>query len=300
VITFSKLGEKGNLGNQLFQIASTIGIATRNNQSYCFPSWKYSIYFENEFDVLNKNVDFESILEKQYCYSDIILEYKNFDLSGWFQTEKYFNVEKIKSIFQFNKEFLDNLVQNNINLFNKKNILISVRRGDFVNHPFYFQTNYQFYFLAIKNNFPDWKDRTLIFASDDISYCKFHFSFLKNAVFLENLSAIEQLALGSKCDDFVISNSTFSWWLAWLGEKNKTKIIRPIKNFRGTFALENNDKDFFPERWVPFDESKFHLDNEYIVLKIKGFFYQLTVDFKFYFFVYFKLVKNFIKKIIRW
>ena len=300
MITFSKLGEKGNLGNQLFQIASTIGIAVRNNQSYCFPRWKYGIYFENEFEVLNKNVDFESITEKQYWYSDIILEDKNFDLSGWFQTEKYFNIEKTKTIFQFKKQFLTDLVQSNFNLLEKKNILISVRRGDFVNHPFYFQTNYQFYFLAITKNFPDWKDRTLIFASDDIPYCKFHFSFLKNAVFLENLSAIEQLALGSKCDDFVISNSTFSWWLAWLGEKNKTKIIHPIKNFRGDFALKNNDVDFFPERWIPFDENKFSLDNEYVFLKIKGFFYQVIVDFKFHYFVYLKLVKNFIKKIIRW
>jgi hypothetical protein len=39
MITYSNLGKKGDLGNQLFQIASIIGIAENNHQEYCFPIW---------------------------------------------------------------------------------------------------------------------------------------------------------------------------------------------------------------------------------------------------------------------
>jgi hypothetical protein len=39
MITYSNLGKKGDLGNQLFQIASIIGIAEKNHQEYCFPIW---------------------------------------------------------------------------------------------------------------------------------------------------------------------------------------------------------------------------------------------------------------------
>jgi hypothetical protein len=154
---------------------------------------------------------------------------------------------------------------------------------------------FKFYFLALIKNFPDWEERNLIFTSDDIAYCKYHFSFLKNAFFLEELTAIEQLALGSQCDDFVISNSTFSWWLAWLGEKRDSKIIRPIKNFRGEFAIKNDDSDYFPARWVSFDDNFYSLELKYLNLIIKGFFYNLVVNTKLRYSNCSKMIRNYIK-----
>ena len=46
MVTYSQLGNKGRLGNQLFQIASTIGIATENGRPFAFPDWEYNKYFE--------------------------------------------------------------------------------------------------------------------------------------------------------------------------------------------------------------------------------------------------------------
>lgn len=175
-------------------------------------------------------------------------------------------------------------------------ILITIRRGDYVNNPNFFQLSYKYYLLAIINNFPDWKNRNLIFTSDDIQYCKYHFSFLKNAFFLDNLSAIEQLALGLKCDDFVISNSTFSWWMAWLGEKENTKIIRPLKFLRGKFNELNDDSDFFPSRWISFNDDFFQLEKKYFILNIKGNVYSLFVNIKFEYLRLKKKGKNNIKR----
>lgn len=300
MLIFSKLGQKGNLGNQLFQIASTIGIAKKNNLNYGFPEWKSSEYFDKNHNIVKDYIDFEPLYEKNYQYSEYILENNNYDLNGWFQSEKYFDIKLTKDFFKFKSDFFETLIQKNAILFSKKNILVSVRRGDFVNHPYYFQTSFRYYLLAIIYNFPDWKNRNLIFASDDIPYCKFHFSFLENAFFLENSTAIEQLALATKCDDFIISNSTFSWWMAWLGEKKYSKIIRPVKNFRDEFAKNNDDSDFFPKRWIIFDDSKFKLPNQYFFLKLKGFVYQLFVDLKYNYLIHLKFFKNFVKKIIRW
>src|SRR3984957_1804634 len=44
-VTFP-LGQLGRLGNQLFQIAATIGIARRNDCPFIFPPWPYAKYFE--------------------------------------------------------------------------------------------------------------------------------------------------------------------------------------------------------------------------------------------------------------
>jgi hypothetical protein len=39
MITFLRLGRYGQIGNQMFQIAGTMGIATRQNERYAFPEW---------------------------------------------------------------------------------------------------------------------------------------------------------------------------------------------------------------------------------------------------------------------
>jgi hypothetical protein len=296
MITYSKLGTRGNLGNQLFQIASVIGMAEKYKHGYFFPNWNYSKCFKNQLPVSYTDETFKIVKEKKYTHYEWDLGTENYDIDGWLQSEKYFNIKKTKEIFQFENFSLD-LYEKYRFLFTKKTILISVRRGDFVNHPFYFQLSYLYYLKALLKNFPDWEERNLIFTSDDIGYCKYHFSFLKNSFFLEQLTAIEQLALGSKFDDFIISNSTFSWWIAWLGEKEGSKIIRPVKNFRGEFAKQNDDSDYFPERWISFDDKKFKTEKRYFSLYIKGFIYAFLVDVKYFFNKSKKQIKKLIKRL---
>lgn len=45
MITFPMLGNTGRLGNQLWQIASTLGIAHARGEEASFPSWAYQDYF---------------------------------------------------------------------------------------------------------------------------------------------------------------------------------------------------------------------------------------------------------------
>ncbi|MBQ8279932.1 MAG: alpha-1,2-fucosyltransferase [Roseburia sp.] len=68
------------------------------------------------------------------------------------------------------------------------------------------------------------RENTKLFVfSDDIEKAK---DILKDfdCVYILNCSPAEQLALMSKCDDYVISNSTFSWWGAFLGH-NENRIV---------------------------------------------------------------------------
>ncbi len=280
MITYSNLGRKGNLGNQLFQIASTIGIAEKYGHDYFFPEWDYADFFKNDLPIFERDDSFQVIKEKKLAYYEWNIGKENYDLDGWLQSEKYFNKESVRKIFQWGS-FSDQLFLKYNFLFTKKTILVSIRRGDFINHPYYYQVSHLYYFKGIVHNFPDWEERNIIFTSDDFSYCRYHFSFLKNSIFLDHLTGIEQLVLGSKCDDFVISNSTFSWWIAWLGEKNDSKIIRPIKNFRDKFADENNDSDYFPERWISFNDKEIGVDIKYWFFLMKGYIFALLVDIKF-------------------
>lgn len=58
----------------------------------------------------------------------------------------------------------------------------------------------------------------------------------------ENRRAYEDLALMSACRHFVIGNSTFHWWGAWLGERAESQIIAPKR-----FAEAR--PSFYPARW---------------------------------------------------
>jgi hypothetical protein len=277
MLTFRSLGRKGNLGNQLFQIASTVGIAQVTGHQFVFPEWQYGGYFEYELPVakFESLTNFIQVVEEKYGYHRWCLTEGNFDINGALQSEKYFEKDFTRQLFRFKSSFLSPLLISNAHLFENNPIFISVRRGDFVYHPHYYQLPYRYYFLALTHNFKDWKERNLVFMSDDIGYCKFHFGFLKNAVFVENLSAIEQLAIASQGIDFIISNSTFSWWMAWMAEKKESKIIRPIKNFRGTFAVEHDDSDYFPSRWKSFDFKRKNIGLLFFWFVFKGTLFQI-------------------------
>ena len=270
MITYSKLGKKGNLGNQLFQIASTIGLAVESKQDFFFPVWKYQHYFKNKLPLLeNDLLNFVDVKEKEYNYYKRELEKANYDISGWLQTERYFDKELTKHYFEFSEVLIDRLTEKYQEAFTKPTILISIRRGDFVNHPDYLQLPIKYYLNSLARFFPDWQSRNLIVLSDDIKYCKFHFSFLENAFFGDGLNEAEQLCLGALCNDFIISNSTFSWWSAWLGEKCDSKIIRPFKNFDGLKSLELDDRDYYPERWITYNHLNDKLKLDKLVFYIR-------------------------------
>ena len=81
--------------------------------------------------------------------------------------------------------------------------------------------------------------------SDDIDDVKKNFD-VKKFNFLENNNELDDLYCLSQCDSVIMSNSTFSWWGAWLG-KNKEKVIAPPLWFgrAGPRDLE----DLIPDRW---------------------------------------------------
>lgn len=260
MITFSQLEKKGHLGNQLFQIASTVGIAKKNGHDFSFPEWKYAPYFEYQLPIL-KNTNFINYKEESFHYYDIQLDIdKNYDLNGWFQTEKYFNLEKVKEVFTLKKTYKEKVKTKYKSILKKETIFISIRRGDFVDHPDYFQLSIDYYLNALITYFKNWSEYHIIVTSDDIQYCKYHFSNLTNVLFLENVPAIEQLALASFCNNFIISNSTFSWWCAWFGDSQNTLVIRPEYNFTKEKNSVDNDKDYYPDRWINFKHQNKKID----------------------------------------
>jgi hypothetical protein len=235
MISFKDLGKMGRLGNRLFQVAATIALAIRNDDTYVFPRWTY----ENNFNLHNCFSDqinnSETYKETGFTYSPI--PYKpNLNLFGFFQSEKY---------FADCQDIIQNLLTPTIGFGIKyDHTAIHVRRGDYINlTKEYTLLEMSYYQEAMKIT----NSQKYIVFSDDIWWCKNNFKG-DNFIFSEGKSVIEDLALFLACENSIIANSSFSWWGAYLN-KNPSKIVVSPKKWFGP-AQPYNMKDLIPDEWV--------------------------------------------------
>lgn len=255
-ITMLDFGKNGRLGNQLFQYASLIGLSKKYNKKLTLPEWEYSNYFASEFPSTPMKEWPANIQEPAFHYS------LNLDAFGgsvnvhksYLQSEKYWEhcKEDVLKALEFNFPVINEW-------FTKETIAIHIRRGDYVGNKNYTFLSPLYYILALEENFPNWRDMNLVFFSDDIEYAKIHFECLPNAFFSEGCSNIEDLARMSTCDNFIIANSSFSWWAAYLSQ-TKGKIVRPANHFECGLKLRCNTKDLYPENWIAYDPGERKID----------------------------------------
>lgn len=242
----------------MFQVAAIFGFAEKYGVDVCLPRWEHEAYFPNLTDFTGAKTG-KQIKELAFHYTpdffDSLDWTKDMDFEGYFQSEKYFP-SNAKEIFTFHPYLVESCKREFEKAFEKTTIAIHVRRGDYVGNPNYVQLPPTYYILALETHFPGWRDCNLIFFSDDIDYCKIHYQCLPNAFFSDNFVDIADLCLMSQCDHFIIANSSFSWWAAWLAEKEGTKVVYPVRHFAG--KLKNNStRDLYHENWIPFnDEGK--------------------------------------------
>jgi hypothetical protein len=255
MITYLK--SKGRLGNKLFQVQSLLGLAEKYGHELKLPKWELMHYFDIDIPEFTGGVNCKGVREPNFHYDpdfwqDQLTKHPNVDIVGWLQTEKYFGSKRLRFTEEHKKRVLSKFN------FTKPTIAISVRRGDFVDNKNYYQLPISYYIGALLEHFPDYKDHDLVFFSDEPAYIQAHFGCLENAHF-PKLSPIEQLILGSQLDNYIISNSTFSWWMAYFNE-GKGKVIRPYKNLSGPLEAIHNEKDYWPENWIVYEHEGKKID----------------------------------------
>lgn len=252
IISCSTLGKNGRLGNQLFQIASTLGLADKYKATAAFPHWEYEQYFEPALP--HGPMSNNTVQEKYFHHHDWEIT-SDTDVMGFLQSELYFLPIQP---FSFKQEFLERQRARYPHVFSRETICIQVRRGDYVGNPNYYQLPITYYIGALLDNFPNWKECNILVISDDVEYCKVHFECLPNVFFTEGNTDIEDMALASLCNHFIISNSSFGWWCAWFGEKKDTKVVHSGHMFTGKLARKNA-ADYRPPRWISYHKEEYKI-----------------------------------------
>lgn len=103
-------------------------------------------------------------------------------------------------------------------------VAVQVRRGDYVAHrnlnvttPGYFINGMDFIRKRIKHPH-------FFVVSDDPAWCRQQFGHLPDVTIMPPQSPVEGLRTMVACEAHIISNSTFGWWGAWLGEKGPVVV----------------------------------------------------------------------------
>ena len=103
-------------------------------------------------------------------------------------------------------------------------------------------SNKDYYLYAVKRIQEARKEGLqIVVSSNDLSFIKSQrwFEGFDNVLYLEDFTAPEQIEVLKHCRDFVLSNSTFSWWAAFLGSARQNSIvISPRIWFQGEDVLK--------------------------------------------------------------
>jgi hypothetical protein len=176
---------------------------------------------------------------------------KNCYISGYFQSIKYFSSIKdvLKNELKPTEKLAENFYCNFIESQNRSNtVAIHIRRGDYTGSgnelPFTYYQNAVDYMAKKLNG-----SLQLFIFSDDIQYVRHNFSFSHQAFWVNedrSLNDFEEFITMSKCRHFIIANSSFSWWAAWLSSNDKKIICAPNQ----WVANPDDYRDIIPDCFI--------------------------------------------------
>ena len=211
---------------------------------------KYISYIFDYFGIL-------ILRERSRTFEKRILVNKcsNLYLDGYWQNEKYFNSYRndILKLFHFSDKVNN---AENISFINKinfeKSVCLNVRRTDFLTNPEHNTIDVNYYKKAkelIENKIN--KKLNYFIFSDDIKWCQENLNFINNKFIVTHEYAgnkfFNYLYLMSNFKNYIIPNSSFAWWAAWLSKHDNKLVIAP-KKWSG---LYDNDKiDIVPPDWI--------------------------------------------------
>ena len=258
--------KRERLANQMFQYAAVKGIAAHRGFNYCVPPSNFKSNVD-QWDEHQLFVPFvletfhplqiqsidpgrPTISEGTFHFNENL--YDNcpdwVSLSGFFQSDKYFlNVrEDILKDFTFKPNILDPCrgMMTGLN----KPIALHVRRTDYAAYSHHPICSIEYYKEAL--SYFD-SDRDVVVFSDDPEWChqqplfsgdRFHIS--------ESGDQYIDLCLMAQCVDFIIANSSFSWWGAWLSTTPEKAVIAPKRWFGPPLDQSHNTKDLYCDGWM--------------------------------------------------
>lgn len=274
----------GGLGNQMFQYAIGRSLAYANKSELKLDLSGYKTYTLHKYSLKNFSIiedfgdkkDFETRFptflwkiffsppdsnykyikeKKEFYYDPMILDLKgNIYLDGYWQTDKFFKdiSDLIRNDFtvrtepdEKNRALLDKIEDCN-------SVALHIRRGDYVTnsiaHSYHGTCDLGYYTECIDIIAQRIDSPHFFLFSDDPKWVKSNLPMkFPSAVIAHNGAEknYEDMRLMSGCKHFIIANSSFSWWGAWLSRNPNKSVLAPKRWFKANI----DTMDLLPKEW---------------------------------------------------
>ena len=282
---------RSGLGNQLFQYAFGLSLATRNETVLKLDLDFYHHYQLRRFELGNLAIsarkkdklsrlalrlsraplpDHLAILEKglrgAVLFATLVDRQGGFDaeayarrgnlyLRGYWQSWKYFDDIRPILLKELSVPSAPNAANAAIlrHIAHASSVCIHVRRGDFVDNkelqhifgacrPDYYEAAIELVRARVSNP-------TFFVFSDDLQWVRRNLDVGESAVFVDcnkDASPVHDMRLMATCNHFIISNSTFGWWGAWLSTSPDKIVVAPETWYKSTWTA----RDLVPPGWI--------------------------------------------------
>ena len=191
--------------------------------------------------------------KREFHFDEQVLRQHNSFLIGTWHSPNYFKNQEqlIREVFNFNKphDHVNLKLSSEIVKFNA--VAVHVRRG-FYHEPTLSRNRMvidssDYYYQAIDIICQQVEDPVFYVFSDDIEWAKKNLKGKRFIFIAHNTGANSYLDmyLMSLCKHFVIANSAFSWWAAWLSSNDEKIVIVPKP-----WVKELDCPSIYPSNWL--------------------------------------------------
>jgi hypothetical protein len=249
---------EGQLGNQFFQIATAYAYALDHGLTLTVPDLvenpKFGIPQNAKKLFLGRINAFSPSKaprlkwrEPSFNCTPIPSETR-VSLKGYFQSEKYFKHrrEEVLRLFAAPNGYNQRILAKYPFLASDA-LVVGVQIRDYrkesptgKHHP---TIGRRFYELAV-SQFPS--DAIYLVSSNNIEYAKSCMDGLaEHIIYLPREDDMEELYTLALCKSFIISNSSFGWWGAWLCQNPSKVVVAPSPWFALPYDSEKMERDLY-------------------------------------------------------
>lgn len=226
MLTYPRLGQNGRLGNQLWQIGSTIGLAVMHGEEWNFPDWPYREYFSMPDDWFQgkPGTDASTLAVELPEAARPYLQHWPYVYAAESIVREAFTLQP------------DSFVEDVAGVLGLDDATaVHVRRGDYAHewrgHGMlsreWYLDNWPSGATMVFTDEPDWADRNL-------------------PARVSRFDEMDDFHLMTKCKKHLISNSSFAWWAAWISQG---QVTFPDPWFQSAPVGDMH----WPNDWTPVD-----------------------------------------------
>lgn len=260
---------KGRMGNHMFEYATMIGVAQRNNMT---PIMTPNIDILDVFKIPTPQAEQDLVLRSPKKYPDELpakyfkgTEHLDQDhdafLDGYYQSWKYFEHVKKElitthfvyhnNILKAAKEYISNILEE----CNKQGailIAIHVRRGDFVRQRVkgYTAAPIPYFYKAMAYFRKKFKNTMFIICTNDLIWSQENLDQGPDVHYSHNTDGALDLAIMTSCDHMIITAGSYSWWAGYMvpGEVIYYGGYPQPGTIIGNMTVK---EDYYPPYWMP-------------------------------------------------